>query len=75
MLKKITVFCDASVSNQNKFAVGAFLVLDQDKFNSLSNLSKNVLKDNIFSQIGYFKINTHKFFIEGFEVSINNYIK
>jgi len=47
MLKKILVFYEASVSSKNKFALRAFLILDQKKFDAFSNSSQNNLKENI----------------------------
>ena len=45
MLKKILVFCDASVSNKEKFAIGAFLILDKEKLDAAVTQIKAIVED------------------------------
>lgn len=60
MFTKTLVFCDASVSNKEQFAVGAFLILGQETLDSFSNQDQSIMKEYISSQIKYVRIETYK---------------
>ena len=58
--KQKVIFCDASVSSNFTFAVGAFLVLDCKELDSFGCLSFEGLKKFISTKIEYVYFETHK---------------
>ena len=60
MSEKTLIFCDASVSNQEKIAIGAFFTIEEKNLKNLSSLDPYALKEFVSSKIKYVEVNTHK---------------
>jgi ribonuclease HI len=54
------VFCDASVSPKDEIGVGAYLVVEEKKFEDFAHLNNISLKEHVSQHTKYFKLKTKK---------------